>query len=119
MSLVSANWQAESYSDQAILCDGKLMKPVQVTVRSRPQPASLCGQVSWRTQRVRPREENFQPEVRIMDRFFFFCVSPFSPENGTTVNSLAKVTQLPGEVVSRYDPEHRCYMRQGAKMGYI
>ena len=37
--------------------------------------------------------------------FFFFCVSPFSPENGTTVNSLAKVTQLPGEVVSRYDPE--------------
>ena len=37
------------------------------------QAESYSDQVSWRTQRVRPREENFQPEV----------------------------TQLPGEVVSR------------------
>lgn len=76
-----------------------------------------AGQLAHATRAASGRE--FSTGGSNYGSFLFFCVSPFSPENGTTVNSLAKVTQLPGEVVSRYDPEHRCYMRQGAKMGYI
>lgn len=39
---------------------------------------------------------------------FFLCFAVFPRERHKMVNALAKVTQLPGEVVSRYDPEHRC-----------
>ena len=84
MSLVLANWQAEAYSDQAILCSGNLWNffPCRIAGNLVDScailPTVVPGQLAHATRAASGRE--FSTRGSNLDRFFFWRVNAIFPK---------------------------------------